>query len=213
MAMSAKAIQEAAWAALPSALEPYELDRRRAFLRVHITAGQTVLDLGCGTGAFTRLLADWDAVPVGVELAEGALRRARDRHGELDFRLAEADGGLPLDDASIDVCWASEVLAHVADTDGLLSEVRRVLRPRGTLVVTTPYHGPVRTLALALRGFEQAFDPRGPYLRFYTARSLRDLLQDFGFEIERIEAAGGLPLLRRFLLASARRATPVIGVS
>lgn len=201
------------WAALPPELEPYELDRRRSFLRAHVTAGQAVLDLGCGAGAFTRLLADWGAAPVGVELSEGALRRARDRHAELDFRLAEADGALPLADSSVDVCWASQVLAHVADTAGLLSEVRRVLRPRGALVVTTPYHGPVRTLALALRGFEQAFDPRGPYLRFYTARSLRELLEDFGFEIERMEAAGGPPLLRRLLLANARRATPAIARS
>lgn len=208
--MTVKAMQEAAWGALPAELEPYERELRCRFLRAHVEPGQDVLDLGCGEGAFTGQLAGWGAAPVGVDVAHEALRRARSHHSELDFRLAEVDGTLPLADASVDVCWASEVLAHVPDTAGLLSEVRRVLKPRGALLVTTPYHGPVRTLALALRGFEQAFDPRGPYLRFYTARSLRELLQDFGFEIERIEAAGGLPLLRRLLLASARRATPVI---
>lgn len=203
-------MQEAAWAALPLELEPYELDRRRSFLRAHVAPGQAVLDLGCGAGAFTRMLADWGTSPVGVELSEEALRRARAAGPELDFRLAEGEEVLPLADASVDVCWASEVLAHVADTAGLLSEVRRVLRPRGALVVTTPYHGPVRTLALALRGFEQAFDPRGPHLRFYTSRSLCELLADFGFEVEGMQAAGGAPLLRRLLLASARRATPSI---
>jgi len=91
--------------------------------------------------------------------------------------------------------------------------VRRVLRPRGALLVTTPYHGPARTMGLALRGFERAFDPRGAQVRFYTSRSLRELLEDFGFEIERMQAAGGPPLLRRLLLASARRATPSIARS
>jgi 2-polyprenyl-6-hydroxyphenyl methylase/3-demethylubiquinone-9 3-methyltransferase len=203
-------MHEAAWAALPAELEPYELERRAAFLRAHVKPGQAVLDLGCGEGAFTGLLAGWGAAPVGVDIAEEALQRARARHPGLDFRLAETDGGLPLADAGMDMCWASEVLALVPDTARLLSEVRRVLRPRATLVITTPYHGRVRTMALALRGFERAFDPRGAHLRFYTARSLRELLEDFGFEVQRMHAAGGPPLLRRLLLASARRATPSI---
>ena len=208
--MSAKAVQEAAWATLPSELAPYELELRRAFLHAHIAPGQAVLDLGCGEGAFTAMLAGWGAEPVGVDLAEQALRRARSHRPALDFRLAESDAQLPLPDASVEVCWASEVLAHVADTAGLLGEVRRVLAPRGTLLITTPFHGAVRTLALALGGFERAFDPRGPQLRFYTARSLRELLEDFGFEVQALHARGGPPLLRRLLLASARRATPSV---
>jgi ubiquinone/menaquinone biosynthesis C-methylase UbiE len=208
--MSAKAMQEAAWAALPLDLEPFELERRRAFLQAHVAPGQAVLDLGCGEGTFTGLLAGWGAEPVGVDVAVEALRRARSRHPELEFRLVEAGGRLPLDDGSVDLCWASEVLAHVVDTAGLLSEVRRVLRPRGALLVTTPYHGPLRTMALALRGFERAFDPRGPHVRFYTARSLREALEELGFEVQRLQARGGPPLLRRLLLASARRATPAI---
>ncbi|MDQ6750587.1 MAG: methyltransferase domain-containing protein [Actinomycetota bacterium] len=208
--MPTKAIQEAVWTALPDDAEPYELARRRAFLQAHVEPGQAVLDLGCGAGAFTGLLAGWGAAPIGVDIAEEALRRARARHPTLDFRLAHADGALPLPEASIDVCWASEVLAHVPDTAGLLGEVRRVLRPRGALLVTTPDHGTLRRVALALRGFEQAFDPRGAQLRFYTARSLRELLEDFGFQIERMEGAGGAPLLRRLLMARARRAAPSI---
>lgn len=208
--MSTKAMQEAAWAAQPPDLEPFELHLRRAFLRAHVKPGQAVLDLGCGEGTFTALLAGWGAEPVGVDVAEEALRRARRRHPGLEFRLVEEEGRLPLGDGSVDLCWASEVLAHVVDTARLLSEVRRVLRPRGGLLVTTPHHGPLRTMALALRGFERAFNPLGPHVRFYTARSLRELLEEFGFEVERLQARGGPPLLRRLLLATARRATPAI---
>lgn len=204
--MTAKALQESVWAALPAQLAPYELARRRSFLLSHVRPGDAVLDLGCGEGVFTSLLAAAGTSPIGVEIAETALQRARAHHPELDFRLHAGDGPLPLPDASADVCWASEVLAHVPDTDGLLSEVRRVLRPGGLLLVTTPCHGRVRTIGLALRGFEQSFDPRGPRLRFYTPRSLRGLLEDFGFDVMRINAAGRAPLLRRLMLVSARRA-------
>jgi ubiquinone/menaquinone biosynthesis C-methylase UbiE len=208
--MASTSLQESVWAAVPADVEPYELERRRAFLAAHVHAGQTVLDLGCGEGAFTAMLADWGIDAVGVDVATEALRRARTRHPELHLRQVGAHGGLPLADASVDVCWASEVLGHVVDTAGLLGEVRRVLRARGVLLVTTPDHGTMRRLGLVLRGFERTFDPRGPHLRFYTARSLRRLLEDFGFEVEALRATAGPPLLRRMLLATARRATPSI---
>lgn len=202
-----KELQEDMWAALPAELEPHALALRRAFLRDHVDTGQSVLDVGCGEGTFTALLAEAGAAPVGVEIAERALERARARHPDLDFRLAPAGGPLPLCDASFDAVWASEVLAHVGDTANFLSELRRVLRPRGQLLITTPYHGRVKSAALAFTRFEAHFDPRGPHLRFYTKRSLRALLSDFGFEQVRVRGAGGPPLLRGMLLASARRAT------
>ena len=206
-----KALQEDVWAALPEGLEPPDLRLRRAFLLDHVEPGQSVLDAGCGEGTFTALLAQAGAAPVGVEIAERALARARARHPGLDFRLAHEDSPLAFDDASFDVVWASEVLAHVGDTARFVSELRRVLRPHGRLLVTTPYHGRVKNAALALTRFEAHFDPRGPQLRFYTPRALRALLLDFGFEHVRVHGAGGPPLVRRLILASAQRATVALG--
>jgi 2-polyprenyl-6-hydroxyphenyl methylase/3-demethylubiquinone-9 3-methyltransferase len=206
-----RALQEDVWAALPEGLEPPDLELRRGFLLDHVEPGQSVLDAGCGEGAFTALLADAGAAPVGVDIAERALERARARHPALDFRLAPEDGPLAFDDASFDVVWASEVLAHVGDTARFVSELRRVLRPRGRLLVTTPYHGRVKNAALALTRFEAHFDPRGPQLRFYTPRSLRALLLDFGFEQVQVRSAGGPPLARRLILAVARRAPVALG--
>jgi len=88
---------------------------------------------------------------------------------------------------------------------GLLAEVRRVLRWGGRLLVTTPYHGRVGLAVLALRGgIEEHFDPRADHLRFFTARTLRDVLEAAGFAEVDIRACGGAPLLRRALEAVAR---------
>jgi ubiquinone/menaquinone biosynthesis C-methylase UbiE len=166
-----------------------------------------VLDLGCGDGTFAAAAAAVGAAEaVGVDVSETAVRRARAAHPGLRFEVVAQGGELPLADASFDVVWCSEVLEHVLDTARLLSEARRVLRTGGTFLVTTPDHSLLRRLGLALRGWEHALDPRGADLRFYTARSLADLLADFGFEDVEIRRAGGPPLLRRHLLASARRA-------
>jgi SAM-dependent methyltransferase len=106
---------------------------------------------------------------------------------------------LPWEDGAFDVVWASEVVEHVADTARWLSEVRRVLAPGGRLLVTAPDHGLARRLRLAVRGFEAHFDPLGDHLRFYTRRSLRSVLGDFGFTETRIERKAGT------LLGTARR--------
>ena len=59
--------------------------------------------------------------------------------------------------------------------------------------------------ALAPRAFDAHFDPRSDHLRFYTRRTLSELLEDFGFHDVVVRRAGGLPGARRLLLASARR--------
>jgi len=103
--------------------------------------------------------------------------------------------------------WAGETIEHVADTAGWLSEVRRVLRSGGSLLLSTPAHTRLSVLRLALshRAFDAHFDPRSDHLRFYTARTLERLLEDFAFEDIHVRGAAGPPGARRLLLASARR--------
>jgi SAM-dependent methyltransferase len=193
---------EELWQSLPDSLEPPDRALRTAFMHAHVVARARVLDLGCGDGWMTGELAALGAEPVGVEVAAAAIERARRRHPGLDFRLAEIEGELPVEDNAIDVVWASEVLEHVADTARWLSEVRRVLRPRGRLLLTTPNHSRLRLL---VAGIELYSEPLGDHLHLYSATSLRGLLPDFDFAEIEIHGAGGPPLARRMLLAHAVR--------
>jgi ubiquinone/menaquinone biosynthesis C-methylase UbiE len=190
------------WQRLPAELEPPDLNLRLEHLRAGVRAGDRALDLGCGDGLFTEELARTVAAATGADVAQAALDRARARHPQLDFRLAQIDGPLPFDDGSFDVVWASEVIEHIADTGAWLSEVRRVLAPRGRLLLTTPSHGRLR---VALGGIERYSEPLGDHLHLYTRRSLGTLLSEFGCGSVEIRQAGGPPLLRRLLLARAVR--------
>ena len=193
------------WADAPPDPEPWAWERRRALLLGEAKPGERVLDLGCGAGRFVAALAAAGVEPVGVEIAEGALDRARRNAPGADLRLVEPDGSLPLGHASIDLVWCSEVLEHVADIGQVLVEARRVLRPRGRLLVTVPFHGRVQAALIALTRFEAHFDPLGQHLRFFTRRSLAATLDNAGFEQLDIRPWGGPPLLRRSLVARAVR--------
>ena len=196
---------EELWERMPPDVHPPDLAARRAFLLAHLRPGDRLLDLGCGDGTFAGIAAEAGAQALGVDVAEAALARARRRHPALELRLAPAGGPLPVEDGAFDVVWASEVLEHVPDTARWLSEARRALRPGGRLLLTTPHHGRLRRTVLALTRFEAHFDPRSDHLRFFTRRSLAEVLEELGFADVRLATAGGPPLWRRTLLASARR--------
>ena len=137
------------------------------------------LDLGCGDGAVsasiraTRLtVADVSAV---------ALTRARAKLPEATAVELEPDARLPFGDGSFDLVVCTETLEHVRDVQLLLSEVRRVLEPRGRLAITTPRHR--RLMAVP--------DPLSPHLRFFTKASLRALLEQLGFDVIALRRRGG----------------------
>ncbi len=199
--------REAVWAAVPEDAEPERLVLRRAFLLEHTPPGATVVDLGCGAGELSAPLREAGARVIGVDVAREALRRAAQRSPGADLRHWPEGAPLPIQDASADVVWAGEVIEHVVDVGAWLSELRRVLAPGGRLLLTTPHHGPGTLLRLALsrRAFAEHFEPRADHLRFFSPRTLRGLLEDQGFRVEGVRAAGGPPLLRSTLLAVARR--------
>lgn len=194
---------ESVWAAAPEDPEPWAWRRRRALLLREAKPGERVVDLGCGAGRFVAALREAGADPVGVEIADAALERARRNVPGADFR--RFDGALPLGHGEADLVWCSEVLEHVPDTVGLLTDVRRVLRPGGRLLLTVPDHGRLKRTLIALGHFDAHFDPQGQHLRFFTRRSLTRALRATGFAEIRLRPLGGPPLLRRAIAARAVR--------
>lgn len=198
-----RAFYEDFWADAPADPEPWAWERRRALLLGEAREGERVLDLGCGAGRFVAALRQAGADPVGVEIAGAALERARAVAPGADLRLLEDDGSIPLEHGSVDLVWCSEVLEHVPDTAGLLSEARRVLKTGGRILVTTPSHELARRVAIALFQWEPYFDPLGQHVRFYSHRSLVRVLETFAFEAVEVRAQRGM------LVGRARKASLV----
>jgi SAM-dependent methyltransferase len=155
------------------------------------------LDLGCGDGRLTAYLRTPSLV--GADVSEVALERARARLPGAELVLVDPDEPVPFGDGSFDLVLCAETIEHVRDVQLLLSEVRRVLRPGGWLAVTTPAHSRLTALRLLLRGWESEFPPLSPHLRFFTRRSLEELLAEMGFEVVSLQRRATT------LLALARR--------
>ena len=179
--------------------EPERFGLRLEFLASSLPAGARVLDVGCGEGWFSAALHEAGHSVVGADVSAVAVERARARAPEVEFAVGE-ETRLPFDDSAFSVAWLGEVLEHVRDGIGLLEDVARVLGPGGRLLASTPDHPWWLRLRLGLdrRAFERHFEPRADHLRFFTRRTLAELLDAGGFEEIAMRARRGT------LLVSAR---------
>jgi ubiquinone/menaquinone biosynthesis C-methylase UbiE len=108
---------------------------KEALARMPVEAGETVLDLGTGSGYALRALRETRDVGRGVGLdASGEMvRNARSYTDDPRLDFCRGDfGHLPLRDDSVDHVWSMEAFYYARDPDAVLRELRRVLRPGGT---------------------------------------------------------------------------------
>ncbi|MBL9176617.1 MAG: class I SAM-dependent methyltransferase [Verrucomicrobiaceae bacterium] len=138
-----------------------------------VPCGARVLDAGCGTGGMLRWLTEFDAH--GADLSPHAVKLCHGR-GLLHVKQASIHD-LPFPDGTFDAVLSLDVLYH-ADVDELraLTEMRRVLKPGGTLVLNLPAFE-------CLRG---AHDVAVCGVRRYTACQVRSLLESHSLRIEMI---------------------------
>ena len=103
----------------------------------NLTAGDRLVDIGCGPGVAARSSAERGAEVTGIDPASVMLRVARraDRRHAVAWRHGTAEA-LPLPDGSHDVAWSLSTVHHWRDLEAGLAEVRRVLTPDGRFLAT-----------------------------------------------------------------------------
>ncbi|MEM9305263.1 MAG: methyltransferase domain-containing protein [Pseudomonadota bacterium] len=116
----------------------YEHYHRYAFAR-GLISDRRVLDLACGEGYGSALMAGAAASVTGVDASAEAVAHARQRYGAetLDFQQGDATA-LPFDDDCFDAIVSFETIEHLEPQAEMLDEFRRVLRPDGFLVISSP---------------------------------------------------------------------------
>lgn len=138
----------------------YEHMHRYAFA-ASLCQGMRVLDAACGEGYGSAMLADSGADVTGLDLSEAAIGHALQRYGG-QSRLTFATGdctALPFDADRFDVVVSFETLEHLAEQARVLAEFRRVLRPGGFLLISSPDKAEYSDA----RGFNNQFHVRELY--------------------------------------------------
>jgi SAM-dependent methyltransferase len=110
-----------------------------------------ILDMGCGTGYGTAELARHALTATGIDVATSAVEHAREHFTARNLRYLRAScTQLPFPDASFDLAVSFEVIEHIPEWRRLIEEARRVLKPGGQFIVSTPnrlYYAESRKLA------------------------------------------------------------------
>jgi SAM-dependent methyltransferase len=126
---------------VPDETEPgiVAIHRKRYEFALPFCARNEVLDAGCGVGYGAEVLAATARLIVGVDRDAEAIAYARRRYGAPNVEFLEADL-LELDfaDGRFDVVCSFETIEHLRDREGFVREMRRVLRPGGVFLVSTP---------------------------------------------------------------------------
>ena len=111
----------------------------RYYFAQSLIAGKAVLDVACGEGYGSDILSRSASSVVGVDIATQAVEHATERYGsdKLSFVAASA-AHLPFDDAQFDAVVSFETIEHHDQHDEMMSEIRRVLKPGGLMIMSSP---------------------------------------------------------------------------
>jgi 2-polyprenyl-6-hydroxyphenyl methylase/3-demethylubiquinone-9 3-methyltransferase len=171
-----------------------------------------VVDIGAGNGAMAGRLAAAGLDLTGVEPDAGGVAAARAAWPDIVFEQAGvADDPAPIVERAggpFDAAVCTEVVEHLYAPARLPRFAAGLLREGGHLIVTTPYHGYLKNLLLALAGCWDRHHTalwEGGHIKFWSQATLSALLEDNGFAVVRFRGAGRLPWVWKSMLLSARK--------
>lgn len=168
-----------------------------------------VLDAGCGNGSISGLLAREGLAVTGVDGDAGGIAIAQASHRLVRFAVADfAQDGAALAGAPFDAVVSTEVVEHLYAPHELARFAWEALKPGGHFIVTTPYHGYLKNLALAVLGKWDHHHTalwHGGHIKFWSRATLGQLLAAQGFEPVSFRGVGRLPWLWKSMVMTVRK--------
>lgn len=218
----------------PEAVSKFYFERVKNRLLQWVSPGpdHTVLDIGCGAGYFLCMIRDRylargvDPAIVGIDISEAQLSYMAQRmeKEKIPALAIHASGEyLPFPDNSFDLITCSEVLEHIRNPERALREMRRVLKPSGLLLLSTPSMTAQKTWGLLIAPFAAlvklvtGYKPRpkgvveGYEVPWY-ASEFRSAIKNAGFEIDDFEYNAIIPHFWHFRFLPKPLVNPVVRV-
>jgi 2-polyprenyl-6-hydroxyphenyl methylase/3-demethylubiquinone-9 3-methyltransferase len=167
------------------------------------------IDVGCGNGSTSDLLHRLGYRTIGVDGSAPGVTIAQRAFPDVEFHMLDATSDLAARFGRFPLVVALEVIEHMFDPRAFVKRLYELVEEGGTAVVSTPYHGYWKDLAVALAGrWEAHHQPLslGGHVKFFGAATLRRLLTEEGFSEVSIRRVGrSVPALAMSMVAVARR--------
>lgn len=169
-----------------------------------------IFDLGCGNGSVAAFLADegWDVT--GIDPSVEGIATAKATHPDLRLELGSAYDDLAAKYGRFPVVVSLEVVEHIYAPRDYAKTLFDLVEPGGTAMISTPYHGYLKNLALALSGkmdrhFTALWDHG--HIKFWSIPTLTTLLIDAGFDSVYFHRVGRVPAFAKSMIAIAQKKT------
>jgi 2-polyprenyl-6-hydroxyphenyl methylase/3-demethylubiquinone-9 3-methyltransferase len=170
-----------------------------------LSPAQTRLfELGCGNGSVAEVLTRQGYQITGVDASAQGIEQAKRRYPHLNLQLGSAYDRLADTYGRFPVVVSLEVVEHLFAPRVFARTLFDLVEPSGTAIVSTPYHGYWKNLALALTGrLDHHFTALWDYghIKFWSMATLRQLLQEAGFRSITFRRVGRVPALAKSMIA------------
>ena len=170
-----------------------------------------VLDVGCGNGVLVRILCKLGYDAYGIDASEEGIRIANSKINDNRFFVCDVDcRELPAEIcmAEFDTIVSTQTIEHLYSPNEFIRFCASVLPDNGRLIITTPYHGWLKNVLIALFGF---YDDHvmalkdGGHIKFFSKRQLRCLLEINGFNVIAFEGMGRVPFVWKSMMMVAEK--------
>ena len=125
---------------LPDQKGQIELEHlHRYAMARELVRGKVVLDIACGEGYGSALLSMVAGSVVGVDISENVIQHAQETYSNANLRFFTGScSNIPVEDGTIDVVVSFETIEHHSEHEEMMAEIKRVLRPKGVLIISSP---------------------------------------------------------------------------
>lgn len=167
-----------------------------------------VFELGCGNGAFARNLKKIGYEVAGVDVSQQGIEQAKKADPSMKLEIGSAYEPLAKRFGTFPIVISLEVISHIYAPRDFARTVSDLLEPEGMAIISTPYHGYLKNLLLAVTGkmdghFNALWD-HGT-IKFWSIATLTTLFEEVGLEREQVLRVGRMPALAKSMVIVFRK--------